>query len=56
MTTSVGVSWNFCLVASVPELSLSLNAYPSGEHYVTLPDDSLRTYLMQLKYCQRLLQ
>ena len=54
--TRLGVPWDFCWVASYPALAPSLNFYQTDKHHSPLPGDSLRTYLMQHEYHQRLFQ
>lgn len=48
------VPWDICGVASDLTLTRSLNLRQSGEYHSPLPGDSLRTYLLQLEYFQRL--
>ena len=56
VTAGLHIPWNICWVASDTAPAPSLHLYQSGEHHSPLSGESLRTYLRQLKYCQRLFQ
>lgn len=56
MVATLGVPWDISWVASDPALTWNLNLYQSGKHHSLLPGDSLKTYLMQLKYLPMLFQ
>ena len=56
LVAGLGIPWDFCWAASGRALAKTLNFYQPGEHQLLLPGDSLRTYLMQIAYHQRLFQ